>query len=76
MPCYKMDHRTIHGALQSSPIVPVEKEDGTLRLCMDFRRLNSVTVPNPVCMTKLLIKLVNRNTSQNLFVKGFLSGPY
>ena len=42
MPCYKMDHRAIHGALQSSPIVPVEKEDGTLRLCMDFRRLKEL----------------------------------
>ena len=31
----------------SSPMVPVRKPDGTVRLCIDFRRVNGITVPDP-----------------------------
>lgn len=31
----------------SSPIVPVTKPGGAVRLCVDYRKLNSVTVPDP-----------------------------
>ena len=31
----------------SSPIVPVRKPDGTICLCVDFRKLNAVTTPDP-----------------------------
>ncbi len=31
----------------SSPVVPVVKPDQSIRLCIDFRKLNSVTVPDP-----------------------------
>ena len=34
----------------SSPIVPVKKPDGTIRLCIDFRKLNAVTTLDPYCM--------------------------
>lgn len=29
------------------PIVPVKKKDGTIRLCVDYRPLNSITPPDP-----------------------------
>ena len=34
----------------SSPIVPVRKPDGTLRLCVDFRKVNAVTQADPFYM--------------------------
>ena len=37
----------------ASPIVPVPKKDGTVRICVDFRRLNEVTVGDPFYMTTL-----------------------
>ena len=29
----------------SSPIIPVKKRDGSIRLCCDFRKLNAKTIP-------------------------------
>ena len=37
----------------SSPIVPVRKADGSLRLCVDYRRVNSVTRPEKFPMPNL-----------------------
>ena len=31
----------------SSPMVPVKKPDGSVRLCIDYRKINQVTVPDP-----------------------------
>ena len=37
----------------ASPIVPVPKKDGNIRLCIDYRKLNSVTVADPYYMVTL-----------------------
>ena len=36
----------------TSPVLPVKK-DGTIRLCVDFRKLNTVTVPDPYKMSRI-----------------------
>ena len=34
-------------------MVPVKKEDGTIRLCIDYRKLNAVTIGDPYYMSTL-----------------------
>ena len=38
----------------SSPVVPILKKDGTLRLCVDYRRLNCVTKPDRYPLPNLI----------------------
>ena len=34
----------------SSPMLSIRKKDGSIRICIDYRRLNSVTIPDPYLM--------------------------
>ena len=34
----------------SSPIVPIKKPDCSIRLCIDYRKINAITTPEPFCM--------------------------
>ena len=34
-------------------MLPVHKKDGTVRVCIDFRRLNAITVPDPYLMPRI-----------------------
>ena len=45
----------------ASPVVPVVKKDGSIRLCCDFRRLNEKTIPKsyPIPRTENLLEDLN-----------------
>ena len=37
----------------SSPMLPVRKRDGMIRICIDFRLLNAVTIPDPYLIPQI-----------------------
>ena len=59
----------------ASPIVPVLKKDGSIRLCIDYRKLNSVTAGDPyymVTLEEILEKVGNSRCLSKLDLsKGF-----
>ena len=52
----------------SSPVVPVRKSDGSLRLCIDYRRINKITVTENHPMPNL-INCVYRPSNVKYFSK-------
>ena len=70
----EIDSMLEHGIIEpsnsewSAPIVIVKKRDDTLRLCVDYRQLNSVSVMDAYPMPRideLIDKLVNRSPNGN-----------
>ncbi len=48
----------------ASPLVPVKKPGGKVRLCVDYRRLNEVTVKEPYAIPEFgdMVELVGRGS--------------
>ena len=59
----------------AAPIVPVPKPDGSVRLCIDFRRLNAVTESDPyymIMLDEILEKVGNSTVISKLdLAKGY-----
>ena len=63
----------------ASPVVPVVKPDKSIRLCVDYRKLNAITTPDLYCMP-LVEELIHRaGSSSHLskidLAKGFYQVP-
>ena len=56
----------------SSPIDPVCKPDGNIRVCIDFRKLNSVTISDPFCL-RLIEDLLDQVRTSKIHSKIDLS---
>ncbi len=63
----------------SSPVLPVKKKDGTIRVCVDLRILNAATIPDPYEMPRI-DDIIDQLGEAIFFVKTgslqrFLSSP-
>jgi hypothetical protein len=58
-----------------APILFVNKKDGTLRLCIDFRRLNKVTMKNKYPLPRI-DELFDQMKDANIFSKIDLRSSY
>ena len=60
----------------SSPVVPVRKKDGTIRLCIDYRKLNKKTIPDRHPMPNLSDSIFGLHGTQFFTQLDFRSGYY
>ena len=63
----------------SSPVLPVKRKDGTIRVCVDFHILNAATIPNPYEMPRIDDIIDQLGEAKNLskldLSKGFYQIP-
>ena len=59
----------------SAPILFILKADGTIRLCVDYCRLNKVTIKNRY-LIPLVSKMLNRLLKARVFTKLDLCNAY
>ena len=60
----------------SSPCVPVRKPDGTLRLCIDYRKLNKITIPQKFPMPNVNHYLYKPNSIKYFTKLDLVRGYY
>jgi len=60
----------------ASPIVTVKKPDGSIRLCIDYKRLNAVTTPAPFYMPTIEEKLEKAGTARYISTVDLNKGYY
>ena len=60
----------------SSPVVPVKKKDGKLRLCVDYRRLNKVTVEQNFPIPNLTDSIYSANKIKYFTKLDLIKGYY
>lgn len=60
----------------SSPLVPIRKKDGNLRLCVDYRALNSVTKRDSFPLPNMIDALANLNNTYYFSTFDLMQGFY
>src|SRR6201990_1502600 len=60
----------------SAPVVPVRKPDGTLRLCIDYRKLNSVTKGDSFPLPNLIDMIYNMHGNTLFTTIDLIKGYY
>ena len=58
-----------------APILFVPKPDGSMRLCVDYRQLNKLTIANKYALL-LMTELTDRGTGTTIFTKLDLKDAY
>jgi len=76
-----IDDNLANGHIQHSkspagaPILFVKKKDGSLRMCVDYRKLNEITIKNRYPLP-LITEILNRLSKSTIFTKIDLRGAY
>ena len=60
----------------SSPMVPITKKDGTLRLCIDYRKLNKVTIADRFPMPNMMDQVFSLHGTKFFTTLDLVKGYY